>query len=93
MRGLAMADLEWAVRVLLAVPAPARADLLEQILIAAARAGQFYVLTGRAHPVDGTGTLMSAASRLPMVPRPGVLTPEYLRCLAMIALRIGDQSS
>ena len=92
MRGVHLADLEWAVRVLLAVPPAERADLLEHMLITATRGDQFYRLTGRNHPVHGTGTLMSVASRLPMAPRPAVLTPDYLRCLAMIALRIGDQS-
>ncbi|WP_322892641.1 MULTISPECIES: hypothetical protein [unclassified Yoonia] len=93
MRGVHLADLEWVTRVLLAVPAAQRADLLEEMLITATRGDQFYQLTGRAHPLHGIGTLMSAASRLKMVPRPAVLTPDYLRCLAMIALRIGDQSS
>ncbi|MBQ2263475.1 MAG: hypothetical protein II336_19195 [Loktanella sp.] len=93
MRGLHLADLEWVTRVLLAVPEVARGELLEQILVATACGSRHYLRTGRAHPAHGVGTLMSAASRLPMVPRPATLGPEYLRCLAMIALRIGDQPS
>ena len=38
----------------------------------------------------GTGTLMSALSRLPIAPRPPVLTRDYLHCLAFVAITIAD---
>jgi hypothetical protein len=84
-RGLQLADIDCTVRALLAVPAPERAAVLDAILRGAALGAAHHRITGGAHPQHGTGTLMSAVSRLPAVPRPAVLTPDYLRCLALVA--------
>ena len=90
-RGLGLADLEWTVRVLLAVPAAARPAVLDQMLHTARAATHYHARTGHAHPQHGCGTLMAVAGQRPMAPRPPCLTADYLRCLALVAQRIGDQ--
>jgi hypothetical protein len=91
-RGLQLADLELATRALLALPAPERGAALDRMLAAARLGAAHHAISGTAHPVHGTGTLMSAVSRLPIAPRPPVLTPEYLHCLAFVAITIRDLS-
>ena len=93
MRAVQLADLEYVTRALLAVPAAARVALLDDMLDTAARGYAYHRITGSAHPQHGVGTLMSVATRLPLAPRSAALDREYLRCLAMIARRIGRVSS
>jgi hypothetical protein len=90
MRGLQLADLELATRALLLLPASERAAALERMLEAARRGAAHHAITGTAHPDYGTGTLMSALARLPIAPRPPVLTRDYLQSLAFVAITIAD---
>ena len=83
MRGLQLADLELATRALLLLPASDRAPALDRMLEAARRGAAHHAITGTAHPDHGTGTLMSALSRVSIAPRPPVLTRDYLNCLAI----------
>lgn len=90
MRGLQLADLELATRALLLLPASDRAPALDRMLDAARRGAAHHAITGTAHPAYGTGTLMSALSRVSIAPRPPVLTRDYLHCLAFVAITIAD---
>ncbi|WP_322888828.1 MULTISPECIES: hypothetical protein [unclassified Yoonia] len=90
MRGLQLADLELATRALLLLPASDRAPALDRMLQAARLGAAHHAINGTAHPAHGTGTLMSALSRLPIAPRPPVLTRDYLHCLAFVAITIRD---
>ena len=83
MRGLQLADLELATRALLLLPACERPALLARLLDAARRGAAHHATCGTAHPAYGTGTLMSALSRVSIAPRPPVLTRDYLPCLAI----------
>lgn len=90
MRGLQLADLELATRALLLLPACERPALLARLLDAARRGAAHHATCGTAHPDHGTGTLMSALSRVSIAPRPPVLTRDYLHCLAFVAITIAD---
>lgn len=90
MRGLQLADLELATRALLLLPACERPALLAGLMDAARRGAAHHATCGTAHPDHGTGTLMSALSRVSIAPRPPVLTRDYLHCLAFVAITIAD---
>ena len=90
MRGLQLADLELAARAMLLLPAAERGAALGRVLQAAGQAAAHHAITGSAHPVHGTGTLMSALARLPIAPRPPVLTRDYLQSWAFVAITICD---
>ena len=90
MRGLQLADLELATRALLLLPVSERKPALGRMLEAARRGAAHHAITGTAHPAYGTGTLMSALSRLPIAPRPPMLTRDYLQSLAFVAITIAD---
>lgn len=70
MRPIALADLEVALRALLAAPPDARKLLARRLLADAETADQYRCDTGLLHPVLGSGTLMSAAMCHPLAQRP-----------------------
>ena len=84
MRPISLADLEVALRMVLAVPEHARADAARRLL-AEAEAGEVHRnATGLAHPEFGSGTLMSAALRHPLAPRPAAYDRRVLSVLSIL---------
>ncbi|WP_333713711.1 DUF7742 family protein [Yoonia sp.] len=84
MRPVSLADLEVALRMLLAVPEEARRDAARR-LVAAAQAGEGHrAATGLLHPEFGSGTLMSAALRHPLAPRPAAYDRSVLSVLSIL---------
>ena len=82
---ISLADLEVAMRVLLAQPASARKEFANTIITQASEATSFRASTRLGHVSFGNGTLMSAAAQYPMSRRPGYCDAEYLTTLAMLA--------
>ena len=91
MRAVGLADIELAVRVLLAVPAARRSALMADLLDRADTADRYRKRLGRMHPAFGAGTLASAAGFLPMAPRPvridGVALATYRMVLEALIHR------
>lgn len=92
MRAVHHGDVVAAARVLRALPPGRRAAAIVTLLRSAELGDRHRRAHGRAHPVFGTGTLMSAASGLPKLPEPSLDDPDYLDCLheviaALIAWR------
>lgn len=77
-------DVMIASRALLAVPKAQRVHLAQRIICEAKAANQYRLSTGRAHPVWGNGSVMSAASRFERARDPGLDNTEYCTCLIMI---------
>jgi len=84
MRRVLHGDVVAAARVLLAAPPPGRARLLARMLKEAEAADAHRRRTGRAHPLWGTGSLMSAASPRRRAREPYLDDPDYAACLAMV---------
>lgn len=84
MRPVQLADIEVAARVLMAVGARQRVGIAAQLIERAALADQVRLATGKAHPLFGSGTLMSAATSLPSSPRPAFLGPDELQAIAIV---------
>ncbi|WP_342075405.1 hypothetical protein [Yoonia sp. SS1-5] len=84
MRHAGLADIEAAARVLRLVAPAARHQVIAQLCDAADLADKYRKRLGRAHPVLGHGTLMSAAYCLPMASRPSATDPAYLACLQVV---------
>jgi len=68
----------------MAVPEPDRAGLLARLLREADGADAHRLRTGRAHPLWGTGSLMSAARGRALPPEPFCDDPNYAACMAMV---------
>ena len=81
MRPLLPGDLDAAVRALLAVPEGERPALARALVRDASAAEAYRRATGRAHPIKGTGSLMSAAHRRAMAPLPETCDRGYCACL------------
>ena len=77
-------DLVAAARMLLALAPPERPAAMGALLEAARTADRYRRATGRVHPVHGTGSLMAAAARRPLLPEPWLDDPDYLDCLATV---------
>ncbi|WP_159087004.1 DUF7742 family protein [Loktanella sp. Alg231-35] len=88
-----MADIEIAARALLAVDAEARAGVMTELLRRADIADRYRKKLRRPHVQFGTGTLMSAASRFDMAPRPTRISGEVQRAYAIVINALGDQSA
>jgi hypothetical protein len=84
MRPVLHGDVTMAGLALLAAPPGARARLLARMLDEADLADQFRSETGKAHPVWGTGSLMSAAMARPRAREPYLDDPDYAACLAQV---------
>ncbi len=83
-RPVQLADLEVAVRVLLAAPETARRRMVVQLHQEASIAARHREATGKPHPLYGTGTLMSAAQKHKAVPRSAFCDADYLQCMAIL---------
>lgn len=84
MRRVLYGDVTAAARALLAVPAKARRPLLTRLFAEAEAADAHRLDTGRAHPLFGTGSLMSAALAHPVAREPFLDDPRYAACMAEV---------
>lgn len=83
-------DLDCAVAVVMAQPPQARAEVAERLLYEADVADRFRKRLGRAHPVYGTGSLMSAALGWPDAPRGRVYDASYCAALIVVLTAVQD---
>ncbi len=84
MRRVLHGDVVAAARALLATSPAQRADLMTRMLAEAEAADAHRQRTGRAHPVWGTGSLMSAALSRPCAREPYLDDPDYAACLLQV---------
>ena len=84
MRAVGLADIELAVRVLLAVPEAQRPALMAELLSRADTADRYRKRLGRMHPAFGSGTLASAAGFLTAAPRPARIDGVVLATYRMV---------
>lgn len=84
MRPVLHGDVVSAARVLLAAGPDRRANLLARMLSEADAADAHRLRTGKAHPVWGTGSLMSAALTRARAKEPYLDDPDYAGCFAMV---------
>jgi len=84
MRRVLHGDVVAAARVLLATAPERRPGLLGRMLREADAADAHRRATGRAHPVWGTGSLMSAALARTRAPEPYLDDPDYAGCMAQV---------
>jgi hypothetical protein len=84
MRPVMHGDVVAAGCALLAVPEADRARLLARMLGEAEAADRHRRATGRAHPVWGTGSLMSAAMGRARRAEPFLDDRDYAACLALV---------
>ena len=84
MRPILDGDLEAATRAVLHLPDGARAGAVRQLLDRASAADTYRKRMGRAHPLWGNGSLMAAARRGPLPPRPHPGDLRYCRALAEV---------
>jgi len=78
------ADVVAAARVLLSETDEGRAGLLARMLDEAHWADLYRKRTGRAHPIWGDGSLMTAALRRPAPPEPPLSDSRYCGCLVQV---------
>ena len=93
MRAVQLADIDIAARALLAVDANARAGVMNELLRRADIADRYRKKLQRPHAQFGTGTLMSAASRFDIAPRPSRISGEVLRAYAFVINALCNQSA
>ena len=84
MRPIALADLEVAVRALLAVPETARTETATALLRAAEMADEYRAESGEVHPIFGNGTLMSAALHYKLAPRPAAYCAKEIATFTIL---------
>lgn len=84
MRRVLYGDVRAAARALLAVAQEARGPLLTRLLAEADTADAHRLATGRAHPLFGTGSLMSAALAHEVAREPYLDDPAYAACMAEV---------
>jgi len=77
-------DVRAAARALLAVAPEARDGLLLRLFAEAEAADAHRLATGRAHPLFGTGSLMSAALGHRVAREPYLDDPAYADCMARV---------
>lgn len=84
MRPILHGDVSSAARALLAVPEALRRGLCARMMREAEAAEAHMRRTGRAHPLWGNGSLMSAARKRVLADEPGFDDPDYCRCFEMV---------
>ena len=92
MRPIYLSDLDAAVRVLLAVPQDVRAAEAANIVKAADTADRNRKRFAKAHPVWGTGTLVSAVADRPHA-KASYCNAAYRACLQDILAALAHQSA
>jgi hypothetical protein len=90
MRPLMPGDVDCAVAVVMRQPPESRAVVAERLLFEADVADRYRKRLGRAHPVYGTGSVMSAALMWPDGPRCRVYDASY--CAALIVVLTAVQA-
>lgn len=90
MRPLLPGDLDCAVAVVMAQPPETRARVAARLLEQADLADRYRKRLGRAHPVFGTGSLMSAALGWPDQPKVRGFDGSY--CAALIVVLTAVQN-
>ena len=90
MRPVSVADIEFATRAVIAVPECERATMARRLVGQAFEADRFRQKTGRAHPVWGAGSLMSAALAHPQAKRAGCLNDDWLAAMACVLSALAD---
>ncbi len=93
MRRVLHGDVTAAARAMLAAPAEARARLLTRLLAEAETADTHRLQTGKAHPLYGTGSLMSAALTHPVAREPYLDDPDYASCMALVFDRLAQRAA
>ena len=83
-------DLDCAVAVVMGQPPAARAEVAARLLYQADVADRFRKRLGRAHPVYGTGSLMSAALGWPDAPSGRVYDASYCAALIVVLTAVQD---
>ena len=84
MRAPLPGDLDTAVRALLALPKPLWPEAAAHLVAGARLGAAYHARTARAHPVLGTGSLMSAAARWPLDPLPETCDRAYRAALGAV---------
>ena len=84
MRRVLHGDVVAAACARLAAPPDARAGLMRRMLAEAEIADRFRLRTGRAHPLWGSGSLMSAALVRPSAREPYLDDPDYAACMVQV---------
>lgn len=84
MRPVLHGDVANTARALLLVPAPGQSALCSRIIAEAEIADRYVRATGRAHPLWGNGSLMSAARKRPLADEPDFDDLAYCRCFEIV---------
>lgn len=84
MRPVHLADIEVAVRVLLALPPLDRVGIMSELIRSAEMADRYRKRWRRPHPAFGTGTLMSAAAHFRQAARPSQIDVDTLDALGVV---------
>ncbi|MDF0600932.1 hypothetical protein P1J78_09330 [Psychromarinibacter sp. C21-152] len=92
MRPVMHGDVVAAARVLVALPAGARAGRLDRLIRAAGWADRFRRRYRRAHPYWGDGSLMAVALTEDPPPEPRLSDPEYCKCLSMVLEAVAGEA-
>lgn len=90
MRPVAIGDVITAARALLSVPETERPNLVRCLMMNANTALAYHVMTGRPHPTFGTGSLMSASSRITLAKEPELSDPAYRAALVTVLEALGS---
>ncbi len=83
-----MADLEAALRALLAVNAQDRPALAARIIQSARIADKYRKRLGRSHPEFGNGSILSAVQKHPMIPQVRSLGCDHIGALADLLIQL-----
>ena len=84
MRPILHGDVVAVARAILPLASHERSRKIQDILYTTARANAFRLSTGRAHPLWGDGSLMTAALAENLPPEPSLDNREYCGCLAQV---------
>lgn len=84
MRRVLHGDVVAAACALRAVAPAARPGLIRHMIDEAEMADAYRLATGRAHPLWGTGSLMSAAMARPRAREPYLDEPDYAACMVAV---------
>jgi len=92
MRPVLHGDVSCAARALFAVPEAMRGLLCRRMIREADCADAHMRRTGRAHPLWGNGSLMSAARKRRLADEPGFDDPGYCQCFEMVLRALVDRT-
>lgn len=92
MRAVHLADIEVAARALAVVAPPDRQNRLLELMKNAHLADKVRKKFGKSHPEFGNGTLMSAALKGPLAPRPDYITTDFAACLRLVLAQVGGKN-